>query len=150
MPRALPGSSAFVVCDSDEHTEDGHLTEDLDARVRLQDKRIRKGKSLLADFLEPLFYGPRDAEHLLLTWGSTYGPAREAVDTLQAEGRSVAMLHFTQVWPIHAARVREILETRAAKGGCNSNVAVSVPVKSHGIFHTPPATPISSLSGRTI
>jgi len=115
-PRALPGSSAFVVCDSDEHTEDGHLTEDLDARVRLQDKRIRKGKSLLADFLEPVFYGPSDAEHLLLTWGSTYGPAREAVDILQAEGRSVAMLHFTQVWPIDAARVREILEPATAAG----------------------------------
>jgi 2-oxoglutarate ferredoxin oxidoreductase subunit alpha len=113
-PRALPGSSAFVVCDSDEHTEDGHITEDLTARVRLQDKRIRKGKNLVADFIEPVFYGPPDAEHLLLTWGSTYGPAREAVDLLQAEGLSVAMLHFTQVWPIDAARVRAILGPAAA------------------------------------
>ncbi len=46
-PRALPGMTpALVVTDSDEHTEDGHLTEDLSARIRQVEKRLRKGEGL--------------------------------------------------------------------------------------------------------
>ncbi|HUU31711.1 MAG TPA: 2-oxoacid:acceptor oxidoreductase subunit alpha, partial [Phycisphaerae bacterium] len=106
-PRAIPGGKAFVIVDSDEHTEDGHITEDLEARVRLQDKRLRKGGGLLAEALAPERYGPEDAERLLLCWGSTYGPCREAVDLLGAEGARAAMLHFRQLWPLDAAAVRK-------------------------------------------
>ena len=114
-PRALPGSGAFVVCDSDEHTEDGHITEDLNARVRLQDKRMAKAKGILANVLPPELYGPGDAEHLLVTWGSTYGPCREAVDALNAQGASTAMLHFAQVWPIDASSVRSLIGAERRK-----------------------------------
>jgi len=110
-PRALPGSAAFVVMDSDEHTEDGHITEDLTARVRLQDKRMRKLEGMAAAARAPEWYGPADAEHVLVTWGSTYGPCREAVDLLGAEGQRAAMLHFPQIWPLPAERVRALLTT---------------------------------------
>jgi len=105
-PRAVPGGKALVVCDSDEHTADGHLTEDLDAHLAQQDKRMRKEAGLIAQALPPERHGPDDAETLLLTWGSTYGPAREAVDRLNAAGTSAAMLHFAQVWPLDAEAVR--------------------------------------------
>jgi 2-oxoglutarate ferredoxin oxidoreductase subunit alpha len=101
-PRALPGGPALVVMDSDEHTEDGHITEDLSARVRLQDKRSRKYDGMRAEALPPERYGPEDAKELLVCWGSTYGPCREAVDRLNSRGRGIAMLHFSQVWPISA------------------------------------------------
>ena len=104
--RALPGGAAFVVCDSDEHTEDGHITEDLDARVRLQDKRLRKYEAVTANALPPERYGPDEAELMLIAWGSTYGPCREAVDILDAGGGSAAMLHFAQVWPLNAQALR--------------------------------------------
>ena len=105
-PRALPGGEARVVLDSDVHTEDGHITEDLEAHVRLQDKRMRKLAGLTADALAPERYGPADAARLLLCWGSTWGPCREAVDALNAGGASAAMLHFAQVWPLEADAVR--------------------------------------------
>ena len=108
-PRALPGSEGFVVVDSDEHTEDGHITEDLEARVRLQDKRMRKLQGMTAESLPPELYGPQDAEHLLVAWGSTYGPCREAVDLLNPQGASAAMLHFAQVWPLQVEAVRTAL-----------------------------------------
>ena len=108
-PRALPGSQAFVVCDSDEHTEDGHITEDLGARLRLQDKRLAKARAMAAEALPPERYGPDDAETLLVAWGSTYGPCREAIDQLAADGRSVAMAHFAQVWPLDAEALRPLL-----------------------------------------
>ena len=108
-PRALPGSAAFVSCDSDEHTEDGRITEDLAVRVRLQDKRLAKIKGLTADCIPPQIYGLEDAEHLLITWGSTYGPCREAVDILNAAGGSYAMAHFAQVWPLNVEQIASVL-----------------------------------------
>jgi len=108
-PRAVPGGEAFVVVDSDEHGEDGHITDDLRARVRLQEKRMRKMEGLRAEALAPEWYGPVEAERVLIAWGSTYGPCREAVDRLNAEGGSAAMAHFQQVWPVDVARVREAL-----------------------------------------
>ena len=106
-PRAIPGGKAFIIVDSDEHTEDGHITEDLEARVRLQDKRMAKEYRLRTEALAPERYGPEDAKHLLLCWGSSYGPCREAVDLLGTERTSAAMLHFRQLWPLDAAAVRK-------------------------------------------
>jgi 2-oxoglutarate ferredoxin oxidoreductase subunit alpha len=102
-PRAIPGGDALVVVDSDEHTPDGHLTEDLTARLAQQDKRMRKLAGMTAEAIAPALYGPAGAETLLVAWGSTYGPAREAVDLCNAAGRPTAMLHFAQVWPIDSA-----------------------------------------------
>jgi len=105
-PRALPGGEAMVVLDSDAHTEDGHITEDLEAHLRLQDKRMRKLDGLTEHALAPDRYGPPDADLLLVCWGSTYGPCREAVDRLRSAGRRSAMLHFGQVWPLKTRLVR--------------------------------------------
>ena len=123
-PRAVPGSGAFVVVDSDEHTEDGHITEDLEARVRLQDKRSRKAQGMRAEALPPERYGSPDAETLLVCWGSTLGPCREAVDILAAGGASVAMLHFGQVWPLDVAAVRKAMGRDGGAAGPKRIVSV--------------------------
>ena len=42
-PRGIPGFGEGLVCvDSDEHDEAGHITEDLELRVQMVDKRLRK------------------------------------------------------------------------------------------------------------
>jgi 2-oxoglutarate ferredoxin oxidoreductase subunit alpha len=105
-PRALPGSSAYVVVDSDEHGEDGHITEDLTVRVQMHDKRLRKLEGVRREALPPERYGPENAEHLLICWGSTYGPCREAVDLLNQRDIPAAMLHFAQVWPLNRDAAR--------------------------------------------
>ncbi len=110
--RALPGSSAFVVVDSDEHDYAGHITEDLDIRVRMVDKRLSKGAGLYDEALAPSFYGPKSAKHLLVCWGSTYGPLREAVDITNSRGGSTAMVHFSQVWPVNIEKARRALRVR--------------------------------------
>jgi len=112
-PRAIPGAGVFVVADSDEHTEDGHITEDLEQAVRLQDKRLRKLEGMVAEALEPRLHGPQGAEVLLLCWGSTWGPCREAVDLLIEQGVSVAMLHFAQLWPLDVEKVRAAIKADA-------------------------------------
>jgi 2-oxoglutarate ferredoxin oxidoreductase subunit alpha len=109
-PRALPGGDVFVVCASDEHTADGHLTEDLSTRTVMQDKRMRKAALAATEAMPPEFY-PRPEETALLCWGSSYGPCREAVDILRARGKKVCVAHFPQVWPMWAG-AREALAGR--------------------------------------
>jgi 2-oxoglutarate ferredoxin oxidoreductase subunit alpha len=100
-PRLLPGlTERLVVTDSDEHTEDGHLTEDLGVRKLMVEKRLRKLEGLRREALPPDYVGPEDAEVLLVCWGSTLGPAVEAAATLTASGTPAAVLHFSQVWPL--------------------------------------------------
>ncbi|HOD81883.1 MAG: 2-oxoglutarate oxidoreductase subunit KorA [Planctomycetes bacterium ADurb.Bin126] len=101
-PRAIPGGPAAVIVDSDEHDHLGHLSESFQVRMAQQDKRLRKGRGLTNEALAPELVGPEDARTLLIAWGSTYGPCREAVERLNEQGGSFAMLHFAQVWPLDA------------------------------------------------
>jgi 2-oxoglutarate ferredoxin oxidoreductase subunit alpha len=60
--------------------------------------------------LPPTRYGPADAGTLLVCWGSTYGPCREAVDRLTTVAGGVAMLHLAQVWPLQPEALRRALQ----------------------------------------
>ncbi|MEW6201456.1 MAG: 2-oxoacid:acceptor oxidoreductase subunit alpha [bacterium] len=124
-PRAIPGGGVFVVVDSDEHTADGHITEDLAARVALQEKRMRKGNGLTVDALPPEIY-PDLTEEILLCWGSTYGACRETVDILLAQDRTICMVHFSQVFPLDAEKLKKIFRGRivtAVEGNCTAQFA---------------------------
>jgi 2-oxoglutarate ferredoxin oxidoreductase subunit alpha len=98
-PRGVPGfGTGLVVVDSDEHDTAGHITEDLDIRIKMVDKRLKKGKSLRDDILPPEFTGPRIYNNLVVCWGSTYTIAAEAVKNLGND--DVGLLHFKQVYPL--------------------------------------------------
>lgn len=100
-PRAIPGlSEALVVADSDEHTPDGHITEDLKVRITQQDKRMCKLCGAFADAIAPDYYGDEDADLVLVCWGSSMGACLEAMGILRGKGRKVGVLHFSQVYPI--------------------------------------------------
>lgn len=100
-PRLIPGATEhLVVVDSDEHTEDGRLTENLAVRRQMVEKRLRKHQGLLAETIAPDWAGDANCEVLLVSWGSTKGSVSEAASTLQLRGKRVATLHFSQVWPM--------------------------------------------------
>jgi len=117
-PRAVPGGGALVVCDSDEHDEAGHITEDVRVRVRQQDKRLAKLEPMTAEALPPQLHGPGDAATLMICWGSTYGPCREATDALNAAGLPTGMLHFGQLWPLNVGRAAGEAIARAKRIVC--------------------------------
>ncbi|AGW13530.1 2-oxoacid:acceptor oxidoreductase subunit alpha [Megalodesulfovibrio gigas] len=101
-PRRLPcAGQSLVVLDSDEHTPDGHITEDLAVRVTMHEKRLRKHALLRTDAIPPDYDGPPTPDLLLACWGSTLGAVQEAAALLRAEGQAVGVLHFTQVWPLN-------------------------------------------------
>jgi 2-oxoglutarate ferredoxin oxidoreductase subunit alpha len=99
-PRGIPGfGEGLVVLDSDEHDEEGHITEDLDLRTKMVNKRLKKLDLLMKDIIAPEFIGPKDYETLIIGWGSTYHIIREALERLGRE--DIAFLHFKQVYPLH-------------------------------------------------
>jgi 2-oxoglutarate ferredoxin oxidoreductase subunit alpha len=99
-PRGVPGhGDGLVVVDSDEHDEEGHITEDLDLRTRMVDKRLSKLRGVLEDVVPFELVGPKDYRVLVVGWGSTYHAVREAIGEL---GRNdVALMHFKQLYPLH-------------------------------------------------
>jgi 2-oxoglutarate ferredoxin oxidoreductase subunit alpha len=100
-PRAIPGLGKWlVVTDSDEHTPDGHITEDLSVRIEMNDKRLRKHALLLEKTSPPQFEGDNGPDILLVSWGSTKGICREAVQKLSEKGKKARTCHFSQVWPL--------------------------------------------------
>jgi 2-oxoglutarate ferredoxin oxidoreductase subunit alpha len=88
------------VADSDEHDEAGHITEDLPFRKKIVEKRLRKEGGILARVIAPEYQGDKKPDLLLVCWGSTRGSVLEAVKELKGKGKSAAMLHFPQVWPL--------------------------------------------------
>lgn len=108
-PRAVPcAGKALVVISSDEHREDGHISEAIDHRIGMVDKRNAKVPHMLAEMNPPAVYH-NDAEILLVGWGSTVGAIREAVDRLRAEGQDVGCLHFVDLWPFPADKAEDAL-----------------------------------------
>jgi 2-oxoglutarate ferredoxin oxidoreductase subunit alpha len=109
-PMAVPGEPGItVVAGSDEHGEDGHLTEDHGIRLRMMEKRLRKGEGLAAETLPPLLAGPPDGEAALIGFGSTKGVVAEAREILAREGFAVAAVHLRQVGPFPSGAVEGIL-----------------------------------------
>jgi 2-oxoglutarate ferredoxin oxidoreductase subunit alpha len=99
--RLLPGTTEqLVVADSDEHTEDGHITEDLTVRKQMVEKRLRKGEGIRAEVIPPELEGETDPDLLLVSWGSSKGAVKEAAAHVRSQGQKVAVLHFSQVWPL--------------------------------------------------
>ncbi len=98
-PRRLPGFGPVVVADSDEHTPDGHLTEDLTVRVQMHDKRLRKLKGLVQELSGITTAGAGDAPLALVCWGSSLGPVTEAVARLNQNGTPARLVHLSELWP---------------------------------------------------
>jgi 2-oxoglutarate ferredoxin oxidoreductase subunit alpha len=127
-PFAVPGrSKGVVVADSDEHDEDGHLTESAEIRNRMVEKRLlRKLPLLKAEVAPPLLHGNQEAETVVVGWGSTYGVLREAVDCL-SEKKKIALLHFSEVYPFPATDSFDYMDVlrRAKRTICVENNATS-------------------------
>lgn len=110
-PRTLPGQPGIVVAtDSDEHDEEGHITEDHEIRTRMVLKRMGKYRGLSQEIVPPKTYGPEGASTLLIGWGSTYGALKETVDVLREEGLEVAMMHISELWPFPSEAATRALE----------------------------------------
>ena len=104
-PRGIPGyGEGLVVVDSDEHDEEGHITEDLHLRNKMVEKRLKKLEGIKKDVIEPELVGSGNYKILVVGWGSTYGAIKEALETIGNE--NIAFLHFKQVYPLHESTLK--------------------------------------------
>ena len=101
-PRLIPGNlkNQVVIVDSDEHTEEGHITESTEVRIEQMDKRFRKISLIENDLEEPYYIGDEDIDILLIGWGSTYGALKDSVDILNKSGVKVGALSFGDIYPL--------------------------------------------------
>lgn len=100
-PLTCPGlSDTLVKLDSDEHDEEGKITEDLNLRIMMVDKRLKKFEFLRKDAIMPTLYGDAKAASIILCWGSNKLIMQEAVEKLTGEGIRTSALHFGQVYPL--------------------------------------------------
>jgi len=110
-PRCLPGfGPEIVVADSDEHTPDGHLTEDLEVRVKMHRKRLDKLEGLAKEMGNITKFGKDEASLVLMTWGSSFGAAAEAVNRLSQDGTLARVVHLSEVWPFPKEAVTQALK----------------------------------------
>jgi 2-oxoglutarate/2-oxoacid ferredoxin oxidoreductase subunit alpha len=105
-PRRLPGfGPEIVAADSDEHTPDGHLTEDLAVRLEMHDKRLRKLASMVKEMDGVTVSGDPKAPMALMCWGSSLAPVAEAAARLN----NARMVHLSELWPFPREAVARAL-----------------------------------------
>ncbi len=100
-PRMIPGNNKgqVVLVDSDEHTEEAHITESSEVRNSQMEKRMKKLLLMKAEMEEPEFMGNEDLEVLLVGFGSTYGALKDAIEELTSEGKKIGALSFGDLYP---------------------------------------------------
>jgi 2-oxoglutarate ferredoxin oxidoreductase subunit alpha len=103
-PRVVPGtrilSGKYSIATGLEHDEFGHPTGSPKLHMQMTARRRKKLQALGASLPTPKVYGPPEGNVLLVGWGSTQGPIREAVDRARAAGDSVSSLHIKHLNPL--------------------------------------------------
>jgi len=102
--KVVPGtrvlSGKYSIATGLEHDEYGHPTGSPKLHMQMTAKRRKKLQTLAATLPTPKVYGPPEGNVLLVGWGSTEGPIREAVDRARAAGDSVSSIHIRHVNPL--------------------------------------------------
>ncbi len=99
-PGTRVASGKYPVVTGLEHDEMGHPTGSPKLHTEMVAKRRNKLRALAEEFPTPEIYGAPEGNVLLVGWGSTKGPIREAVNQARAEGDSVSALHIRRLNPL--------------------------------------------------
>jgi 2-oxoglutarate ferredoxin oxidoreductase subunit alpha len=108
--RAIPSWIEDVIyVDSDEHTEEGHITEDAAIRTKMVEKRFHKKMAGLSKEIEkPTAYNLKGAKVVLIGFGSTYGVMKEITDAMK--NKKIGFVHLSQVWPFPSKEIIRLLK----------------------------------------
>jgi 2-oxoglutarate/2-oxoacid ferredoxin oxidoreductase subunit alpha len=100
----------------DEHTEEGHITEDPDNRIRMMDKRMSKlyvALDEIPDEDKAISYGQDESstDMTIVSWGSTKGAILDAIDRLELEGKKINFIQIRLMHPFPTVLIKKMLET---------------------------------------
>jgi len=99
-PGARIATGKYPTVSGLEHDELGHPTGNPALHQKMNAKRREKIKQLGASLPLPELFGDEEGEALLVSWGSTWGPVREAIGRLRANGLAAAHLHLRHLHPM--------------------------------------------------
>ncbi len=125
--RWLPGSKAEGYnAQSDEHDEEGNLTEEAITAEKMIEKRLNKMKTLLKDLPEPEILSNRHKLNLslgkvadvvspkktinLIGWGSTYCVVKDVMKDYLKDDITVNYFHLEYIWPLKTERLTKFLK----------------------------------------
>ncbi|MFL6492372.1 MAG: 2-oxoacid:ferredoxin oxidoreductase subunit alpha [Nitrososphaera sp.] len=111
-PMVVLGTKGAIFWNSgDEHTEEGHITEDPEIRVQMMDKRMSKldvAINEIPDEDKAVVYGSGDT--VIVSWGSTKGAILDAMDKLATEGVKVKYIQVRLMQPFPSELVKSMLK----------------------------------------
>jgi pyruvate ferredoxin oxidoreductase alpha subunit len=115
-PRSLPGQKGGrYLATGNEHTEEGHISESPENRVKQMTRRIEKLDVIREDLDEgdthQTVLGEDDATYGILSWGSTQGAVEEATKRLNANGHSVKAMNVSELMPLATEEISAFLDS---------------------------------------
>ncbi len=99
-PGSVMGSGKYPTVTGLEHDELGHPTASPALHMKMTAKRRDKIKAVADNYTAPEVFGDEAGDALLIGWGCTYGPIREAVGRLRGAGVKVGQLQIRHVHPL--------------------------------------------------
>ena len=115
--RTIPGQKGGrFLATGNEHHPTGHISEDPQNRITQMENRMGKLDAIRERLDErenslQTYMGPEDAEYGIMTWGSTQGTVKEAIQELDAAGHSVKGLGVSEMSPFATEEVGEFIES---------------------------------------
>ena len=85
-----------------EHDEMGHPSGSPAMHTKMTDKRRDKLVALSKELPVPTVYGDTSGDVLIVAWGSTSGPMKEATDRMRTEGHKVGCMTMRHIHPMPA------------------------------------------------
>ncbi|WP_435195249.1 2-oxoacid:acceptor oxidoreductase subunit alpha [Natronomonas sp. EA1] len=116
-PRSIPGQKGGrFLASGNEHTPEGHISEDPENRVAQMERRMSKLTNIRAELDEAdeshqTYFGDDDADFGLITFGSSQGAVEEATGRLNDAGHSVKAVGVSDMMPFPEAELTEFLES---------------------------------------
>jgi 2-oxoglutarate ferredoxin oxidoreductase subunit alpha len=113
-PRAFLGTKNAVQWYSgDEHNESGNINEEVFNRRQMMEKRMKKldlvNKEVPLE-LKVNFFGDKDSENVVVSWGSPKGAIIESLNQLKSEGFSLGFIQVRMIHPLPTAYMKQMLE----------------------------------------
>ncbi len=99
-PGTRIGTGVFPTVTGLEHDELGHPTGSPALHVKMTAKRREKLQQLAAELAPPEVHGDAQGDVLLVGWGSTFGPVREALTRLRTAGTQAGQIHLRHIHPL--------------------------------------------------
>ena len=115
-PRAFLGTKNGVQWyTGDEHNEMGNINEEPFIRMKMMEKRLKKLELIdkeVSNDLKVNVFGEKDADNIVVSWGSPKGAIIEAINQLKDEGFDIGFIQVRMVHPLPSAYLKVALQNK--------------------------------------